>query len=95
MYVVSTCVLHIQSLVLSNLTTLRVLCFDAYFEVSRHVIFSASLPASSLGSDKFAIPSVCSFLKSVVLVTTITNEYVWSRNSKYGEYTHNLSASFV
>jgi hypothetical protein len=94
-HVVSTCVLHVQSLVLSNLTTLRVLCFDANCEVSRNVIFSDSLPASSLGSDKFAIPAVCSFLKSVLLVMTITNQYDWSRNSNYGEHTHSLSATFV
>ena len=80
MYVVSTCVLHVQSLVLSNLTKLRVLCLDANVEVSRNVIFSTSVPASSLGSDKFAVPSVRSFLKSVVLVMTITNQYVWVTN---------------
>lgn len=72
MYVVSTCVLHVQSLVLYNLTTLRILCFDANCEVSRNVIFSPSLPAPSLGSDKFA-HSLSVFISHVRCVSDDNN----------------------
>lgn len=72
MYVVATCMLHVQSLVLSYLTALRILCFDANCEVFRNVISSTSLPASALGSDTFAnSPSV--FISQVHCVNDDSN----------------------
>ena len=50
---VPTCELHVQSLIIRNITTLRILCFDVNCEVSRNVIFCTSLPVSVLGSDEF------------------------------------------